>query len=126
MSENTAPVHEFGNGLMLSYGASEDVENVAKDMANREAEKLLDDLKWIKDLQVVQEPEIVFVNSDMLNRFRMIGWRFKVASEGYEHLKKHFACRVRHVPQEITLEFINQMIQEYAQQQREKNNEDDY
>ncbi len=60
---------------------------------------------------------------------RNIGWYGRFASANYEKLEAHFACHKEHVPEEITLDFIERMIGRYAAEERKRcicQEDDDY
>lgn len=120
------PVREFGNMVTLSTRMAEGhddlvMEQMVKQMA--ETEKAV--LSNIKDMEFLGEIETFKSAPDILNRFIAFGYKFKIRSVGYDILKAHFECRKEHIPSEITLEFINKMIERYAQQQADKEYEDE-
>lgn len=121
-----SPIREFGNMVTISTRMAEGhddliLEQTIKQMA--ETEKAV--LSNIKDMRFIGEIETFKSTPDVLGRFIAMGYKFKIQSVGYDILKNHFECRKEHVPSEITLEFINKMIERYAQQQADKEYEDE-
>ena len=121
-----SPIREFGNALYLSKEMAERTdESTIKQMVMQMAQTEQAVLSNIKDMRFIGDIEVVKSSADMLNRFYNVGYRFKIQSIGYDILKEHFRCRSEHIPSEITLEFINKMIERYAQQQADKEYEDE-
>ena len=124
MAREVFTIHEFGNTVSFS-GAGKDIADYAKGIITEDYKKVDDALNYIVDFKWVAPPEVVEgPRTDYLDRFRNYGWYARGGSVGYDALKKHFACHKRHIPYTITMDFINQMIREYAEQV--KNGEENY
>ena len=114
----TLPVREVGNAIHASTLTGGPISDIVMERVRADMKREQETLSWIRDMTFVGEPEIVeSPHVDLLNRFRMYAWRQKFYSQGYEELKHHFRCRERHIPDRITMSFINQIINEYAQQE---------
>jgi hypothetical protein len=111
------PVIDFGQQFTsLSNIKQEDVEFMVKGAADN----LKNALSYISDMEWIGEPEIFTNIADPLGRFSTSGYRIQGASVGYKVLENHFQCHKEHVPYEITIEFINQMIERYVRQERDE------
>ena len=122
MSEDLR-VFEFGNTFHVSKSI-ETNDPILKDMVEHSIEQAVGPLKYIADFKVIKDPEILEMPAvDILRRFKVVGWKAKYASDGYFELKKHFECRDRHIPKEITIKFIWKMIKELIEQRKVKDYE---
>lgn len=103
---------EFGNVATFTArpGINWDMDKHLLDQAHH----ALAGLEWIKDLVWLQEPHVVHGPRHQVNGFHSVGWYAKFNSEGYTHLKKHFACKREHVPGIITLEWLGRMMERYV------------
>lgn len=126
----TVTVHEYGNVVMTSMTMSGQVSDAVMeavesliDKHTQEIREVLDicgDAEIIENFHLVEGPVV-----DVLGRFKPLGFYGRFASANYDKLQAHFACRKPHEPDEITLEYIQQIILRYAEQQRQYDEEDD-
>ena len=117
---------EFGNQVFVTSSLSGALgDDAIKDQVLRMAENEQYVLSHIKDMEFVGDIEVLESSADLLNRFKSVGYRFKIKSNGYDILKNHFECRKEHVPYEITLDFINQMIKRYAENLARQDEDDE-
>ena len=128
--EVTVNVREYGNVIMTTASVHGQIDphvlEAATAMMDRQTQELRDVLDICGDAEIIDNFKIIEgPNVDPLMRFKPLGWYGKFASPNYEKLEAHFKCKSRHIPPDITLEFINQMIEEYAQQQRRYDVEED-
>ena len=112
---------EFGETVTIPNGMDSDHESVREilDMGIQRTKNALD---YIKDIQY---SEVQYVKSpviDPLARFQMAGYYFTAESEGLKTVRELFKCHKEHVPYDITLDYIQQIIKRYAEQQER----DDY
>lgn len=117
------PIHEYGSNMMISLLRGEEIPSNVMDAATsmidnqtRTIRELLDicgDAEIVEDFHVVEGPII-----DPLMRFKPLGFYGRFASANFDKFAAYFACRKEHVPDEITLDFINQMIGRYALQEK--------
>jgi hypothetical protein len=110
-------VIEFGNEVMVSLLMNNDevVDNVLTSHLNgvKHALDYITDVEYLGDVEFATDSQL-----DPLGRFITKGYRFKVASEGYNVLQRHFKCKEKHEPHELTLEYITDLIERYAEQQK--------
>lgn len=126
----TVNVREYGNMIMTAASVHGQIDpgilEAATAMMERQTQELRDVLDICGDAEIIDNFKIIEgPNVDPLMRFKPLGWYGKFASPNYEKLEAHFKCKSQHIPSEITLEFINQMIERYAEQQR-RYSEDEY
>lgn len=116
----TLPIKEFGRVVTTtSIKADDEVSHAALAIAQQNADYFKSVMSYITDVRWVKEPETQLGPVvDKLQRFRPIGWHALMASKGYDELSKYFevefACRKEHVPQDITLKFIWQLVKRWA------------
>ena len=113
----TVTIREYGNVVMMSNAYDIDNPILAKmreaDVARlQEILDICGDAEIVENFHAVEGPVI-----DPLGRMRPYGWYGRFASANYDKLSAHFACRRNHIPEIVTLEFINEMIERYAAQQ---------
>lgn len=128
MSGITAKVREYGNSMAVSTEISdgESVTEMASKMFEsqvKEIREILDicaDADIIEDFHFVEGPP-----SDILRRWRNLGWFGKFASPNYDKMEAHFHCRKKHQPEIITLDYINEIIKQYALQQSYLDDDED-
>ena len=127
----TVTVHEYGNMVMTSTTGMtgqlpDGIMEAATSLIDRytqEIREVLDicgDAEIIDNFHIVEGPVV-----DVLGRFKPLGFYGRFASANYDKLQAHFTCRKPHEPDEITLEYIQQIILRYAEQQRQYDEEDD-
>lgn len=118
---NDIPIREFGSTTGITSSMFDSMSKDAiREIILEQAKREQNILSNIKDMQFVGDIEVFENKADILDRFVTMGWKFKVQSLGYDVLKNYFECRKQHIPRTITLEFIEDMIQRYAQQEVEK------
>lgn len=122
VEEPKLTVREYGSAVMVTkemmdQAAFDPMELITQALTRQRAE--LDEVLAIcGDAEIVNPFEIKKGPApDVMRRFHSYGWYMSFTSKNYETMKKHFECKRRHIPNEITLEFINEMIERYAQQQ---------
>lgn len=114
------PIKEFGRVVTTtSIKLGDETQQAALAMAQQNADYFKSVMSYITDVRWVQEPETQLGPVvDALQRFRPVGWYALMASKGYEELHKYFsvelACREEHVPENITLKFIWQLVKRWA------------
>jgi hypothetical protein len=114
------PIKEFGRVVTTtSIKLGDETQQAALAMAQQNADYFKSVMSYITDVRWVKEPETQLGPVvDALQRFRPIGWHALMASKGYEELSKYFevefACRKEHVPENITLKFIWQLVKRWA------------
>ena len=118
----TVTIREYGSVLMTSpllngsipsgvmEAASAMIESQTKEI--REVLDICGDAEIVDTFRIIEGP-----NVDPLMRFKPLGLYGRFASANYDKLQAHFACHKEHVPDDITLDFINQMIGRYAAQE---------
>ena len=125
----TAKIREYGNIVMTTPRRMEGADPITAAVTNaierqiNELKEILDicgDAEIVSNFEILESPRI-----DVLDRFRSYGWYGKFASANYEKLEAHFSCRKRHIPEKVTMEFITQMIDEYARSEALRNQFDD-
>lgn len=115
------PVKEFGNAVRH-------VPTIPTSVVESVVQSQIDDfnktMSYITDFEWVEEPKIVYSDgANDLNFIAQTGWYGKAASNGYDILRSHFDAGRRHIPETITLEFVNEIIAEYLDRYME--DEDD-
>ena len=115
-------VREFGKSVLNVFTHAEsDVQEETERLVIEDFKKAEETLQYIRDFRWVQEMKIIDgPQTDKLNRFRPVGWYALGGSVGYDKLKEYFACNRQHVPEEITMDFINKIIHAYTRQEAEK------
>ena len=117
-----AVVHELGTGFLVGNGRelTPEMEVAAKEMAQHQIDKMHLMLNGLKDIIYV-EPFTIKEGpiSDFLHRFKNYGFYGRIASPTYDSLKEHFRCVHRHIPRQLTKEFIWELIDELHQQEQE-------
>lgn len=119
----TMKIHEYGNIVMtapLRDGAiPSNVLEAATTMLGNQTQEIREVLEICGDAEIVENFRIVEgPNVDVLNRFKPLGFYGRFASANYDKLAAHFACRKEHVPDDLTMDFITQMIGRYALQEK--------
>lgn len=126
MSDDLLTVREYGNAMWVGTSVLNSAYNPMADITalfkrqNDELEEVLaicGDAVDVNPFAVVEGPR-----PDIMGIHRSIGWHRSFRSKNYDTLKEHFRCRREHVPDRITLEWLDIMIQRYAKQ----DNYDDY
>lgn len=132
-NQSKIKIHEYGSNMLVSALREDqipiNVMDAATYMMNNQTEKLREVLEICGDAEIVEDFHIVEgPRVDVFNRFKPLGFYGRFASANYDKLTAHFACHKEHVPDEITMDFINQMIGRYVLQEkmRSKYEEDDY
>lgn len=127
----TVTIHEYGNVMMtapLRDGAiSSNVLEAATVMLGNQTQEIREVLDICGDAEIVENFRIIEgPNVDALRRFKPLGFYGRFASANYDKLQAHFACRKRHIPDRITPDFIQLIIDEYALQMYRDDNDDEY
>lgn len=111
------PIIELGGSLLTLGLLRADRTEIHNELVNHEISEMKKTLSYINDVKIVDDFHMVQgPMTDVLSRWKQIGWYGRIESMGYHRLKTHFACKHEHVPDTITLEFINSMILRLAQQ----------
>lgn len=98
------PVIEYGNAMITHITRDGMIDLATQQMIQHQIDEATSHLKWISDLEWIEPPHLVKGPSpDALRRWQPWGWYGKFASEGYGELRKHFACRLPHIPNRVTL-----------------------
>lgn len=113
-------VIEFGEAVFVSPVLNDAMNqnDMVKQMLDMQCNKVKYALDYITDMEYIGDVEYIDGTTDPLQRIVTKGYRFKAASHGYEVLKRHFKCKERHEPRELTLEYISDVIERYAEQQK--------
>lgn len=117
-------VHELGAGFLVGNGKelTPEMEVAAKEMAQHQIDKMYTMLDGLKDIIYV-EPFTLKEGpiTDFLHRFKNYGFYGRIASPTYDSLEEHFKCYRRHIPNQLTREFIWELIEElHLQEERER------
>lgn len=112
------PVREYGKMVHASALAGDAGDKAALDIMQQQVarEKHCRGFVTLR-LWAGQNMEAPVV--DVLGRFKTFGWRLRFVSQGYQELEQHFRCKLQHRPEHITMDYINQIINQYAQQERD-------
>ena len=126
----TVTVHEYGNVVMTSATMNGQVSDAVMDavasLIDRHTQKIREVLDICGDAEIIDNFHLVEGPTvDVLGRFKPLGFYGRFASANYDKLQAHFTCRKPHEPDEITLDYIQQIILRYAEQQRQYDEEDD-
>jgi hypothetical protein len=116
-------IHEYGNVVMtapLRDGVvPSNVLEAATTMLGNQTQEIREVLEICGDAEIVENFRIVEgPNVDVLKRFKPLGFYGRFASANYDKLAAHFSCRKEHVPDDLTMEFITQMIGRYVLQEK--------
>lgn len=118
--EITKDIIEFGEAVFVSTLLNDAMnqEDIVKQMLDMQCNNVKYALDYITDMEYIGDVEYVDGTADMLGRLVTKGYRFKAASNGYKVLERHFKCKEKHEPRELTLEYISDVIERYAEQQK--------
>ena len=131
----TVKVHEYGNVIMTSTGRTDgvitdDIRAALASLIEKHTQEIREVLDICGDAEILTPFDLVEgPNVDPLMRFKPMGFYGRFSSANYDKLQAHFACHKEHVPDDITLDFINQMIGRYAAQEHARcvcQEDDDY
>lgn len=115
------PVREYG--AMVGIATSNEIPDFHHATCESQYRQLAEVLDICGDAHVIEPFSVHLSNVDLLRRFRSVGWHVKFVSSNFDTLHAFFGCRREHVPDTITLDFIQTLIVRYAAQQSEV---DDY
>ena len=128
--ENALPVKEFGSSLSISISINEELDSEAKhilELKMAEMEKVLSyitDVHYVQKFKIVEQPQ-----TDMLRRFRQIGYYGLVASKGYDVLSDYFkiehACRLRHRPERTDFKFVVSVFKDWLKDRKYRDWDDE-
>lgn len=130
MYEKPIRIREYGNVVNVTArtqkDAMPDVMEAYAALMDKQAAEIREVLDICGDAEIVEDFHLVEgPNVDVLKRWKTMGWYGRFSSANYEKLEAHFTCRRKHEPDVITLEYIQQIILRYAEQQRQYDEEDD-
>lgn len=131
MNEVNAEVREYGNSMAVSaemIGTLDDesITQLAEKMFRSNMDEINEILRICGDAYIIEDFRLVDVPAtDTLLRWKNIGWFGKFASPNYDKLQAHFRCRTPHQPEEITLDYINEIIKRYALQRSYLDDDED-
>lgn len=122
---NEAVVHELGIGFLTAGPKlTPEIQDMAQEMAQFQIDKMYTMLDGLKDIIYVEpftiKPAPVV---DRLRRTQVFGFCGRIASPTYDRLQEHFKCHRRHIPNQLTKEFIWELIEELHQQEKEDAND---
>ena len=128
--EHIVRIHEYGNMMMTSVLRDGTVPDNIMEYATailgnstqqiREVLEICGDAEIVENFRIVEGPSV-----DPLNRFKPLGFYGRFASANYDKLAAHFACHKEHVPDDLTMDFITQMIGRYVLQEKMRSEYDD-
>lgn len=126
----TVNVREYGNVVMTSPMVNgqipEGILEAATSMMDRHTKEIREVLDICGDAEIVENFRIIEgPNVDALMRFKPLGLYGRFASANYDKLAAHFSCHKEHVPDDLTMEFITQMIGRYALQEKMRSEYDE-
>lgn len=116
--EQQFTVREFGKALFSS--PSKATGEIVQSVLREEFGRIFDALHYIRDFQWIGEAKIIEGPSlDPLGRFKSYGLYATGGSVGYDKLAEHFKCNRQHMPDRITMDFIQDIIGQYVRQEME-------
>lgn len=118
------PVREFGSTILFSAAGGSAAAIGAEEILEEQMSRVQRTFAWIRDFVWVDPPRLVDAPPGLLGRVVQKGWYGRGTSEGYDELQRHFRCTKAHQPHRISMDYIKQIIDQYASQRDEDEDDD--
>ena len=120
MSHEEIVIKSFANNFQVSNKLNEEKADYLQKMVISDRERFYKIIGYFKNYQIMNESVTTKpVPLDFFESACMVGWKSRIAIEGYDEMEKHFSCNKSHEPYPVDWKYVKRTIRRWWNSRKE-------